>query len=120
MAAEGTRARYGAEQAEHVPSDRMQPLAARELALDIGDERFERRAGRDGGRRLAEQFRIDREQPPRLAIGRAAHHRPVDQVEVTYRRANVGDTAVDDDVQMWVRCLEAVDARIIERRNLAV
>src|SRR6185312_6804635 len=46
MAAESTRARHGAENAEHVPRDRRETGAARQFLLDIRHERFERRLGR--------------------------------------------------------------------------
>ena len=82
MAAERARAGHAAEQAEHVPRHGVQPRAARKLALDIGKERFERGLGRANGARLAEQQRIDRQQPPRLLIGGAAHHHAVDMREM--------------------------------------
>ena len=40
MPAEGARARHAVEQAEHMARDGMQPRAARELALDVGQKRL--------------------------------------------------------------------------------
>ena len=45
MAAEGARAVNTAEQARHVPGDGVEPDAAGELALDIGNERLRRAFG---------------------------------------------------------------------------
>ena len=45
MPAERPRPRHGAKNAEHMPGDRMQPLPAPDLPLDIGDQGFERLRG---------------------------------------------------------------------------
>ena len=105
MPAEGARAGHGVEQAEHVARDGMQPRAARELALDIGDEALRSRpCARRERRGLAEHQRIDREQPPRLLIGGAAHHHAVDVLEM--RRAPASTLAMPpliDDRQLRMR-----------------
>ena len=85
MPAEGARARHAVEQAEHMARDGMQPRAARKLALDVGDERLRRVLRRGERRGLAEEQRIDGEQPPRLLIGGAAHHHAVDVREMLPR-----------------------------------
>jgi hypothetical protein len=107
-------------QAEHVPGDRVQPLAAGERALDIRDEVFKRGGRRNDRRRLPEHLPIHCEQPPRLAIGRATHHHAVDAVEVAGGLADFGDATIDDDLQIRMRGFEPVDASIIERRHLAI
>ena len=98
MPAEGARARHRAEQAEQVARDGMQPRAARQLALDIGDERQRGLFRRRERRRLAEQQRIDRQQPPRLLIGGAAHHHAVDVLQMLgLRLLERGDAAIEHD-----------------------
>src|SRR4051812_13333445 len=73
--AEGARAGHRAEQAEHVPRDAGELHALRRLALDIRDQRA-RGVFRGCKRRgLAEDERIDGEQPPRLLVSGATHHR---------------------------------------------
>ena len=116
--APGTRA----EQAEHMPRDRVQPRALRQFALDIGKKRLERAALADGERRgLAEQQRIDRQQPPRLLIGGAAHHHAVDMREMRLRLLDAGDAAIDArSADRGCARLEPVDAIVIERRDVAV
>ena len=81
VAAERARAGHAAEQAQHVAGDAGKLRAAGKLALDIRQHRLRRRLGMRERRRLAEDQRIDREQPPRLLIGGAAHHHAVDAVE---------------------------------------
>src|SRR5690348_8945949 len=79
MAAEGARARHGAEKTEHVPRHRREADAARQFPFDIRHERLERLLGRRERRRFAEHQRIDRQEPPWLLVRGAAHH---DAVEV--------------------------------------
>ena len=71
-------------------------------------------------RRLAEQFRIDAEQPPRLLISRAAKHRTIDMIEMRLRSGDGDDAAVDRDRHIRQRRLEPIDPVIVERRDVAV
>ena len=97
MTAEGARAGHAAEQPEHVTRDGVKPRAARELALDIGDERLRRRLRRGERRGAAEQQRIDGQQAPWLLIGGAPYHHAVDPIEVRRRLIEVRDAAVEHD-----------------------
>src|ERR1700690_3837084 len=63
MAAEGARARHRAEQAEHMTSNRMQPHALGQFALDIRHQRQRRFFRRGKRRRLAVEQRINAEKP---------------------------------------------------------
>ena len=109
-----------AEQAEDVPRDRVQSHAAFERALDIGSERFGRRLRRREARGLAEQHRIDGQQPPRLLIGGAPHHHAVDAGEMRERLVEIRDAAVEHDLESGMGGLEPIDAGVIERRDVAV
>ena len=72
-------------------------------------------------RRLAEQHRIDRQQPPRLLIGGAAHHDAVDVREMLARLPRVGDAAIDRrSADRGCARLQPVDAVVVERRDIAV
>ena len=71
-------------------------------------------------RRLAKQFGIDREQPPRLLIGGAPQHDTVDMGEMLLRLRDAADAAIDDDGDIRQRCLQPIDAVVVERRDIAV
>src|SRR5262245_14353674 len=118
MPAEGARARHTTAQPEHMARDRMQPHPARELALDIGNERSGGGPGSGLGigsrRSLTEQLRIDSQQPPRFLIGGTPHHHPVEMFEMLGRSFDAQDTAVEHDGKPGMRSLEPVDARIVE------
>ena len=82
---ESDRATWVVKRADEMPRHRMQPRALRELILDIGDHRLEHAFHRGVRRRLAEQFGIGLQQPPRLVIGRASQHHAVDMGKVRLR-----------------------------------
>ena len=65
--------------------DGMQPHALRQFALDIGNEGLRRLLGAAERGLLAEQQRVDVEQPPRLLIGGAAHHDAIDLSQMSQR-----------------------------------
>ena len=120
MAAEGTRARDTAEQSKDVPRDGMQPRAAGKLALEIGDQRLGRfpRGGEAGG--LAEQQWIDLQETPRLLIGGAPHHDAIEVREMGPGLIEIDHAAIDHDGKTAMRRLEAVDAGVVERRDIPV
>src|SRR5207244_7771539 len=120
MAAESARAGHGMAEPEHVARDRMEPRAARDLALDIGHERERRRARRVEWRGSAEQLRVDVEKPPGLLIGRASHHDAVDMIDMRGRGGDARNAAVDDNGQRRMGALEAIDAVIVERWDVPV
>src|SRR5262249_48673197 len=107
-------------QAENMARDGMQTDAARELALDIGNERASGAACAEERRWGGEQLRINGEQPPGLLIGRAAHHHAVEMVEMLLGLLNAGDATIEHDRKPRMRGLEPVDAAIIKRRHVAV
>ena len=120
MTAERARAGHAVKRADEMPRHRMQPRALRELILDIGHHRLEHVLHRGVRRRLAEQFRIGRQQPPRVMIGRAAEHHAIDMSKVRLRLGEIGDAAIDDDGHIGHRCLQPVDPVVVERRDVAV
>ena len=120
MAAKGARPGYATEQAQHVPGHGVEPRAARKFALDMGDKGLGRRLRRCKGRRLAEQHGIDGQQTPRVLIGGASHHHAIEAPEMVQRLVDVRDAAVEHDVKTGVRGFEPVDARVIERRDVAI
>src|SRR5437899_5095308 len=89
-------AEHAVKRADEVPCHRMQPRALRQLIFDVGQHCFEDILHAGVWRRLAEQFRIDVEQTPRVLIGRPPQHHAVDMVEVARSFRNTADTAIDD------------------------
>ncbi len=75
------------------------------LALDIGDERRRGVFRRGKARVLAEHQRIDRDQPPRLLIGGAAHHHAVDMSKMRKRLLDAANAAVENDGEARMRAL---------------
>src|SRR6185312_2674738 len=120
MAPEGARARHRAEQPKHVPRDAAQPNAGRRLALDVRDERERGFFRRCEWRVRAEELWIDRKEPPRLLIGGTAHHDAVKRATFGLRLLEAGNAAIEDDLEIGMRGLEAMHQRVIERRHLAV
>src|SRR5579864_9667427 len=120
MPAEGARTGHRVEQAVQMPRDGVQFCAGGDFALDIRGERGGRLFRRGKARVLTEHLRIDREQPPRLLIGGAAHHDAIDVVQVIKPLLDAGDAAVEHDREPRMLSLEPVDARVIERRHFAV
>ena len=98
----------------------MQPRAGRQFARDVGHQRFGGRAGPGMRRRLAEDQRIDRKESPGLAIGGAAHHHAIHMGEMVAGVLDGRDAAIEDHRQVRPRGLQAIDAIIIERGNVAV
>ncbi len=83
--------------------DRVQPRALRKLTLDIRNERRRGVFRRSERRRLAENLRIDRDQPPRLLIGGAAHHDAVDMRQMRKRLVDTADAAIEHDSKLRMR-----------------
>src|SRR6185369_8061937 len=102
MAAEGARAGHRAEQAEDVSRDSAEPHAVGEFPLDVRYERERRLLRRGERRRLTEQQRIDRQQPPGFLISGAAHHDAVDMFKLLLRLCDHRDTAIDNDFEIGV------------------
>src|SRR5215813_1286345 len=73
MATERARPRHRMKQAEHMAGDRVEAHAARDRALDVGEEGLRGSLRRSERRRRTEQHGIDRQEPPRLLVGGAAH-----------------------------------------------
>ncbi len=116
----GARPRHALKQAVQMARDRVQAKAAGKFALDVGHER-ERRGPRRWARRgLAEQQRIDGEQPPRFLVRGAAQHHPVEVREMTLRGLDRRDAAVEHDRQPRMAKLEPIDQRVVEWRHIAV
>src|SRR5262249_27841227 len=119
-AAERPRARHALEQSVHVARDGMKPHAACKLALHIGNERCRRSARRRKWRRISENASIDGKKPPRLLIGRAAHHDPTPPKKTRAPFGQTANPAIEHDSQPRMRRFEAIDAIVVERRNFAV
>ncbi len=120
MPPEGARARHGVEEPEDVARDGVQPHAARQLALDVRDEGFERGFRAVELAPLRRRSADRRQKPPRLLIGRAAHHHAIDVREVRAACSTLAMPPLMRDVQSRMRALEAVDAIVVERRDIAV
>ena len=120
MTAERARARHAMKRADEMPRDRMQPRALREFALDVGHHRLEHVLHGRVRRGLAEQFGIDRQQPPRLLIGGAPQHDAIDMSEMRLRLVEAGDAAIDDDGHIGHRGLQPIDPVVVERRDVAI
>src|SRR6516225_5381553 len=120
MAAKGARPGYATEQAQHVPGHGVEPRAARKFALDIRDEGLSRSLRRCKKRRLAEQHRIDGQQTPRVLVGGASHHHPIEAPQVLQRLIDVRDATIEHDCKTRMRGSESVDARVIEWRDVAI
>ena len=56
-------------------------------------------------RRLAENQRIDGDQPPWFLIGGAAHHHAVDARQMRKRLVDTADAAIEHDSKMRMRAL---------------
>src|SRR6516225_12147527 len=119
-AAERPRARHALEQSVHVARDGMKPHAACKLALHIGNERCRRGARRRKWRRIVENASIDGKKPPRLLIGRAAHHDTIHPIKMRGHFGQTANPAIEHDWQPRMRRFEAIDAIVVERRNFAV
>jgi hypothetical protein len=63
---------------------------------------------------------IDLGQEIRILIGGAAEHDAIHMLEMALGLVEADDATVDDDGQLRARGFEAIDARIVERRDLAV
>ena len=87
------------EKTQHVPHDRVKPRAVRELALDVRNERVRGRLGGIKRRRRAVKQRVDLQQAPGVAIGRAAHHQAIDLGQQLKPAPQVVDPAVQYDRQ---------------------
>src|ERR1700733_10037471 len=120
MPAECARAGDGAEQTVQMPCDAVQPRAPRQFAVDIRHQRRRGRLRRGETGGFAEDQWIDGNEPPRLLIGSAAHHRTIDMLQMRKRRFDAADAAVEDHRKPRMRALEPIDPLVIERRNLAV
>src|SRR5690242_10728313 len=116
MAAEGARAGHRMVGADEMPGDRVQPRAARELALDIGRHRLEDGLHGRKARRPAEDVGIGGQKPPRLLVGRATQHHAVDLSQMRLRLGEVANPAIDDDGNARHRPLQPIDPLIVERR----
>src|SRR4051812_23748623 len=82
VAAKQPRAGDGVEQPDRVARDGVEPGAARDFALDVGNERVRRLPRKVMWCRRAKQLRIDRQQLPRILVGGASHHDAVDVAQV--------------------------------------
>jgi hypothetical protein len=120
MAAIGTRAEHRLKETVEMTRDRMEPHTARHLALDIRHQRQRRLLRRNERRGLAEQKRIDGEEPPWFLIGSAAHHDAIDLLQMLPRRLKTGNAAVQHDRQAGMRCLETKHDVIVQRWDVAV
>src|SRR3974390_3741044 len=92
----------------------------RKFALDIGDQSARGLFRRREWRRRAEEGRIDREQTPRLLVGRAAHHHAVKLFHFRERLLDAADPAVEYNWPVRMRGFEMMHQRVVERRYLAV
>src|SRR3984885_1461565 len=118
MPAVSARAGHRVEQAVQMSRDGVQPRAACDFTFDIRGERsggLFRRAERSV---LAEHQRIDRDQPPRLLIGGAAHHDAIDPGKMRNRLLDAANAAIENDGEPRMCALEPIDAIVIERRHL--
>ena len=122
MPAEGARAGHGAEQAEHVAGDGVQPHALGQFALDIGDQRQRGLLGRRNSapprrtaadRRRAAATAPDRRRGP---SSRRRHARAVSGACSSVAMPPLSTIVEIADARALSRCT----MRIIERRHVAV
>src|SRR5580704_9266082 len=86
MPAVSARAGHRVEQAVQMSRDGVQPRAVRQLAFDIRGERGGGLFRRTERSLLTEHQWVDRDQPPRLLIGGAAHHDAIDVLQMHERQ----------------------------------
>ena len=121
VAAEGAGARLAVVEAEDVARDIVEPPAGAQVPLDIGDQRLQHGAprGRRGARRRTAG---DRPRPADRGSDRRRGRAP------RRRRARGAPAASSSeampplmhDLELGMRRLQAIDARVVERRHLAV
>ncbi len=90
------------------------------MALDVGQKALDRFGARRHLGAGVEEAPVDLGEDIRGLVGGAAEHHAVDVLQVRVGLVERRDAAVDDDGQLRVRRLEPVDARVVERRHLAV
>src|SRR5262249_13398139 len=64
--------------------------------------------------------RIAGQQPPRVLVGGTSHHHAIDRPQVLQRLIDVRDAAIEHDIKIGMRGFEAVDARVIEWRDVTI
>src|SRR5260221_3828782 len=118
MPAECARARLSAKETQKMPRDIVQADAAHHRPLDIGNKLL------DGLKRLGDrcrgpkQLRVDRKQHSRILIGGAAEHDAVDVTKMVFGLVERMNAAIDDDREIAKPPLQAMNARVIERRDV--
>src|SRR6185295_9304869 len=120
MSPESARAGNRAEKSKYVTCNSMQPHAAGQLTLDIGQQRscsILRRVERRG---FAENDGIHIEQLPRLLIRRSTHHHSVQRTERISRLVERRDATVEYDLKIRIRRLESTDNRIVKWRYFTI
>jgi hypothetical protein len=119
-ASKAAAARLATEHAHDGLNKTEEPDTAPELDLNVAPV-----AGKhvDPGRneiRIAEYAAVDSGEQIRLLIGGATQHDAVDMRKMEARGFEVANAAIDDDRELGVVALEAIDAVIVEWRDFAV
>ncbi len=91
-----------------------------QVNLGVGYQSGQRFAARGDVAGLAEYRAIDLRQHVGVLVGSAAEHDAIDMFEMSLGLLDGLDAAVQHDLEIGARRFQAIDARIIERRNLAV
>ncbi len=102
-------------QAGHVARNPPEPLALLQLTLDIGDHfLYHLNAIRE--RTLWMHMMLEFGQEVRVMIGLPADHGTVDLLDCGIDLLNLGDAAVQHDLQVGVRLLEAINTFVVQGR----
>src|SRR5262245_48918389 len=118
--APGAAARFAMKQPQHVPGHSRQPRSPGELGCNIGFHASNDLGTRLNAWRAAENATVDIGEDPWRMIGGAPQHHAIDMSEMDLRLDQRGDAAIDHDLKPGICTLEAIDALMVERRDLTV
>jgi hypothetical protein len=120
VATELPRARLAVIDPKHMARDGIEPPPGRNVPRHIRNQPLQHLAARERRRIRIEKRGVDACQNIRRLIRRAPQHHTVDVLQMLSACFQRLDAAIEHDGEFGPRGLEPVDARIIERRNLAV
>ncbi len=119
-AAPGTRTALALKQPQQRPRQRRDRRAGGELAVHVIDVLRQHRRALRQRRCRAEHAPVGVRQQPGRVIRRPADHHAVHVRQVRQRLVEVGNAAVDDDLQLRPQPLQPVHRLVTQRRNLPV